>query len=720
MASIRPRSMLALLLAPAFACNAGQERDAPARPPGDPLLFTYQPPANAPPITALTVPGTFNDWSTTATAMQRQPDGSWQVRIPPTDGEHQYKFHINGAWIADMCRDTTWGDPDDDYRVHTAERCVSDGNDGRNAVADFGAPPLGEGPGIRHDPLKSADLSIAGGRIAVRFHANERQVRSARLSFPGGGTSAMHRQLRYRRQEVWRGTLLEGTASYSIEVETPNGRESLGPFTVPSTPFRAVTWVARSIGYQIFPERFQNGDLRNDSLTLQTDEHSFMPGDPPVLSGWADPPGARHCCHQYFGGDLQGILDRLDHLQSLGVTLLYLNPISSAGSAHGYDTWDYERVEPAFGDERLLSRLLEAARARGMRVMWDFVPNHVGVGHPAFQDAVKNGTTSRYWSWFTFKAPPAEIRLGDADHYDTFAGVGAMPKLNTANPAVREHLFSAVRKWTRFGFAGIRVDVPNELRDRTEFFRAFRQTAKEIDPDVYLVGEIWRRAPEWVEGDQFDALMNYAVGQDAIERFVTQDITGAAALDAMAQVYAAYPEASIAMSFNVISTHDNARLLTKLGGGGLGDRPGVAALERQRLASAMLFSLPGVPVTFQGDECAFLGAGGSGTREENRYPMQWATCDQAMIEHYRQLARSRAELAALSSPAFRTHHGDRAVVAFFRGEPGPGEVLAIFNAGATGAALELPVGRWTDLASGQAVSGLAQVGPRDWRYLHHR
>jgi glycosidase len=165
------------------------------------------------------------------------------------------------------------------------------------------------------------------------------------------------------------------------------------------------------------------------------------------------------------------------------VTLLYLNPIWLAGSAHGYDTWDYQQVDPAFGTEAVLRQLLDQAHARGMKVIWDFVPNHVGIGFGPFQDAVTKGTASSSWGWFTFKVPAAQVQPGNGSHYDGWWGLGSLPVLNTSRPDVMTHLMDAVRKWTRFGFDGIRVDVPNEIKNRQEFFRLFRQTAKGIDPE---------------------------------------------------------------------------------------------------------------------------------------------------------------------------------------------------------------------------------------------
>jgi len=683
------------------------------------FAFTYVAPAGAPAITSISVAGSFNGWNATATPLVRQPDGTWMVRVQLADGQHEYKFHINGAWPVDMCDDGTWGDPAKGYWVDPdAVGCLPDGHNGQNALVAVGAA-ADPGLGFMHEAGNPADVSAAGGRISVRFRANQKQVQAATLRYDGVSIP-MHLQMNTRLLEVWRGTLPESATSYSVSVQTAAGPREFGPFAVPVGLFRAVPWVGGAVAYQVFPERFWNGDRSNDHLGAETDAWHFMHagfrGTPPVTTReWNGPVLEDHCCHQYFGGDLQGVIDRLDYLQSLGVTLVYMNPIFSSGSVHGYDTFDYLKVEPGLGDEQVLRTLLEQARARGIRVMWDFVPNHVGVGHAAFQDAVKKGAASPYWPWFTFKVPAAQVQVGNGAHYDAWWGFGSLPKLDTRNAGALAHLMEVVRYWTEFGFDGIRVDVPGEIANRAEFFQAFRQTAKGIDPDVYLVGEVWERSPGWLRGDQFDALMNYAIGQDVVERFVNGAITAGVATQAMAQLYAEYPEASAAMQFNLVSSHDTGRLLTKLGGGGLGATPGADALARQRLASAMLYSLPGTPVTFQGDECAFLGTGGG--REENRYPVQWDACNQGMLTHYRNLAKLKGDLPALASPAIRFYRGGGAVLSYFRGEPGAGEVLAIFNRGPAERALPLPAGTWTDAASGQAFSGSAAVGPLGWRYL---
>jgi glycosidase len=578
-----------------------------------------------------------------------------------------------------------------------------------------GATSPAETHGVAHDPTNAAFLSVTDGALAVRFRVAAGTVTAAELESNGRRT-AMDRQLRTGGQDVWRATLPVSTTTYRVRVTTRSGTRTLGPFTVPDRVFSAVPWVGASVGYQIFPERFQNGDPSNDSLTLETDEHTFMPQwAAPQLRPWRGAPVTTQlCCHDYFGGDLAGITQRLDSLRTLGVTLLYLNPIFSAGSAHGYDTYDYRQVEPSFGTEATLRTLLDAAHARRMRVLFDFVPNHVGVGFPRFQDAVKKGPASTWWNWFTFNVPAAQIQIGNPAHYATFAGSGAMPKLNTANPEVLAYLLDVARHWMTFGFDGIRVDVPNELTNATAFARALRDTVKGVNPNAYLVGEIWTRAPAWVQGDQYDALMNYAVGRDIIAPFANGTLSGTAAAEQLGRVLMEYPEATTAMAFNVITTHDTPRLQTVLGAGPLGATPTSDQLARQRLAAAMLFALPGVPLTFQGDECAFTGA-----MNENRFPVQWPQCDTRMREHYTQLATLRTTTPALTSPSIRLAPATPHVIAWLRGSPGPGEVLALFNAGTTPARYQLPHGIWRNVLTREASTAAISIPPRSHLYLEH-
>lgn len=689
------------------------------------VTFTYDPPYGLE-VRSVSLRGSFNNWA--ELPMQQTEDGVWQVAVELPSGPIQYKFFINGQWPKDMCEDETFGTPQVDAE---AEGCTDDGQGGQNAVRTIGRaaenPTDSSGLAFEHDPSQPRFVSQAAGRLSVRFQVPVDSIRSAVLRADRDYPFAL--QLSTPDGETWRVALPPALRQYRIEVVDKDGQEqTFGPFEVPAQVFRAVDWVAGRVGYQIFPERFWNGDPRNDRRALEATQARFdqtWSGQPPYLSRWTDPPGDYHCCQQYYGGDLAGVLERLPHLRALGVNLIYFNPLFEAGSAHGYDTHDYVRVSPKFGDNALLKRLLNEARRQGIRVIFDFVPNHTGLGHWAFQDVVKKGRESRYWNWYFIRRWP--FTPGDGRAYVGWADLGSLPKLNTAHPEVQDYLIRVSKFWLNFGFDGIRVDVANEIS--TEFVRKWRAELKALKPEAYLVGEVWDLRPQYLQGDQFDSLMNYTLGRGGSPPALGGILgfakggplqSGRRVLGELARVYAAYPEAVAAMGFNLIGSHDTPRVLTDLGGGGLRDTPSQEALARLRLASAMLYALPGASVIFQGEECGFTGERGMWPINElYRYPLQWDRCRADVLEHYRSLGRLKGQLKAFQSPLFRTYLGEGTRLAFLRGEPGPGEVLAAFNSGLEAAPLPLPPGRWRDVVEGRVYQGQVLLAGLGWRYLEH-
>ena len=692
----------------------------------DGYAFVYEPPAGAPAITSVVVRGDFNQWGPpngTDLVLEEQADGTW-LGYADLDSTttYAYKFVINGQWINDMCSDATWGHDDAGGLVHLeTDDCVSDGFSGMNALINLSTEP---GLGFTHSSSDPAHVSVAKDRLSVRFRARSDRVESARLAI-GNDTIDMHVQLRSGLSDVWRASSATTTGSYTILLETTDGPETFGPYTVPAGVFRSVPWASEAVAYQIFPERFWNGDPSNDSLTLSTDEYVYnelWTSNGPILeTDWyAAPHSQRHCCHQYYGGDLAGIVEKLEHLVDLGVTAVYLNPIWHSGSAHGYDTFDYMRVAPEFGDSAMLRTLVDASHAAGIRLIWDFVPNHVGLGHWAFQDVVEHGESSDYINWFNVHPDGDGLQAGDGDDYDGWWGFGSLPELSTEVAPVFDHLMDVARGWTQFGFDGIRVDVPGDIDNRPAFFSTFRSVTKAVNPDVYLVGEIWERDPSWLQGTEFDALMNYAIGREVIGPFALGQMNATSAWNAMAQLYVAYPEAASGMLFNVIATHDTNRLLTFMGGGELGSTPSTTALARQRLASAFQYAIPGMPVTYYGDECAMLGSN-TGEIHRSRRTMDWNRCaadEFGMVEHYRRLAEEKQSLPALQSTVIREHRAAGTLLSFYRGEPGPGEVLAVFNQGGAAVDFALPAGTWVDaLIPGDQVTGSVVMPAYGWRYL---
>ncbi|MCI4462483.1 MAG: glycoside hydrolase family 13 protein [Thermogladius sp.] len=454
--------------------------------------------------------------------------------------------------------------------------------------------------------------------------------------------------------------------------------------------FPQVEWVTGSVGYQIFPDRFYNGDPSNDILANSTDElwlNAFSTSKP-VFSNWSDPVTPLNCCHQYYGGDLKGVILKLGYLKELGVDVIYLNPIFLSGSVHGYDTYDYMVVDPKYGTQEDLRNLIMKAHELGIRVIFDFVPDHVGIGFWAFQDVYKNGPSSKYWSWFTVYKWP--FKLGDGSAYRCWWGIGSLPQLNTSNPEVREYLFKVALYWMDFGFDGMRVDTPTDLLDAKGFFSQLRVLVKSKYPQAYLVGEIWDLDPTWLKGDLFDSLMNYALGRNILLAFSQGKLTGYQAAEALSVFYSSIGVNVAGMGFNVVDSHDTSRVLTDLGGGRLGDKPSYESIQRLKLLTVLQFTMPGMPVIFQGDERGMLGD--KNHYDEERYPVQWDELNIDVYNHYTALSTLKHYLKALGTSIIRVLYASDSVVVYSRGYND--EVVVIANNGMADQEVELPEGTW--------------------------
>ncbi|WP_123623129.1 glycoside hydrolase family 13 protein [Halorubrum sp. CSM-61] len=364
------------------------------------------------------------------------------------------------------------------------------------------------------------------------------------------------------------------------------------PFLHPSNVADPPDWVQDAVFYQIFPERFENGDPSRN---------------PDSVADWGDSPTS----DSFFGGDLQGIIDRLDHLDDLGVTALYLTPVFESSSNHKYNTTDYTRIDPQFGDEETLRELVEAAHDLDIRVMLDGVFNHCGRRFEPFQDVVEHGADSEYADWFHVHEFP--ISFEPRPSYDAFGFEPYMPKLNTENPEVRSYLLDVATYWVEeFGIDGWRLDVANEVDHA--FWRDLRREVKAIDPDTYILGEVWHDARPWLHGDQFDAVMNYPFSYAVYEFLTEAEIDASTFADKCTRFLMRYPDRTNRSLFNLLGSHDTERLLHRCGGD-----------ERTfRLAMLLLFTYPGAPCVYYGDEVGMTG----GDDPDCRRTMVWDETEQ--------------------------------------------------------------------------------------------
>ena len=480
-------------------------------------------------------------------------------------------------------------------------------------------------------------------------------------------------------------------------------------------------WVRDAVFYQVFPDRFARSGRVDYPGEIE-------PWDAPVT------------LHGFKGGDLYGVADRLPYLADLGITAIYLNPVFSSASNHRYHTYDYLAVDPLLGGDAALRELLDEAHARDMRVVLDGVFNHASRGFWPFNHILECGLSSPYLDWFhidrealaagrTLRAyPDASPRealesAGGPDGFGTeltrelgyraWWNLPALPKLNTDNPRVREYLMQVAEHWIRFGADGWRLDVAEEIDD-DDFWREFRRRVKAIDPEAYIVAEIWHEDPRWLRGDQFDAYMNYPLGFAAlgfaagghrdeaaihahhnVRDGVTRD-DGSRFLARVERQLTVYDPAITAVQLNLLGSHDMPRILTIADGD----------LAAVRLATLVQLTLPGAPCIYYGDEIGMAGAHDPYCR--GTFPTDEAAWNQELRSFVRGLIRLRHERSVLRSGAWSWGGAAGSAAAYSRNDDGETLVIALNAA-------EEPV--WLEVGiPGESGGRLEPVVPDGWAW----
>ena len=499
---------------------------------------------------------------------------------------------------------------------------------------------------------------------------------------------------------VFRLTRWDGTASYLGKNGLRPDRDSaerwqLTVYEDTGTP----DWFGRGVTYQIFPDRFRR---------TGTPDVSGMVGHRWLHESWDDQPVFRPdedgqiTNRDFFGGSLAGITEKLDYLQSLSVTTLYLNPIFEAASNHRYDTADYRAIDPLLGDEEAFRTLCREAHRRGMRVMLDGVFNHTGSRSRYFNAdgfypelGAAQSQDSPYYDWYSFHPWPTD--------YDAWWGVKTLPAVNEQRPAYRQFIFkgedSVVRHWLRCGADGWRLDVADELPG--DFIEGIRRAMDAEKPGGYLLGEVWEdgsnkiaysRRRRYLLGRETHGLMNYPF-RTALLRWLGGG-DAAEFRESMETLQANYPPAAFYGAMNFLGTHDTPRILTLLGA----DHVPAAKEERAayalspaqlargrarlRLAGMLLYAFPGSPTLFYGDE-----AGMQGFEDPlNRGTYPWGREDTGLLDFFRALGRLRRERQSLQTGTLtyvyaqggglviaREHEGETTMVALNAGD----EVLTL-------------------------------------------
>jgi cyclomaltodextrinase len=457
--------------------------------------------------------------------------------------------------------------------------------------------------------------------------------------------------------------------------------------------FDTPAWVKDAIFYQIFPDRFAKS------------RQALKPNN---LEPWDTPPTT----YGFKGGDLRGVFERLDYLQDLGINAIYFNPIFQSASNHRYHTHDYYRIDPLLGDDEVFITLLHEAHQRGIRIILDGVFNHASRGFFQFNHILETGPASPYKDWFTIKAFPLNA-YGGKPNYKCWWGLPALPEFNTDNPQVRQFIFDIARYWIDKGIDGWRLDVPFSINDDS-FWQEFRQNVKRANPEAYLVAEIPWEAQHWLQGDQFDAVMNYQFTQaclgffagEHIDRDVEKGMMGLPETTLLNAVTFAsrvqelinlYPRQASYTQLNLLDSHDMPRFITLAGG------------DKESLKLSVLFQMiyPGAPCIYYGDEIGMSG-GESGRPEPSRAAFIWeeAGWDHDLRNFYKRCIQIRKSQPPLRHGQFAVLFTDEQICSFIH-QATDRALVTIFNNQDQAWRIEIPLkdsdtlqGEWIDLLSG--------------------
>jgi alpha-glucosidase len=476
--------------------------------------------------------------------------------------------------------------------------------------------------------------------------------------------------------------------------------------------FAAPSWLEDTVFYQIFPDRFHNGDPANDVPPGAWTHGKYAT----QRRDWGAPPlPYREAGNlDYYGGDLAGIAQKLDYLVDLGVNALYLTPIFVAYSNHRYDIADYDHVDPYLGGDEALAELRRALDRAGMRLILDVTPNHLGSQHPWFTDAVADpdAPTAEY---FTFHEHPHS--------YESWLGVNTLVKLDYRSERLRDAMYraesSVLRRWMRepYHMDGWRLDVANMMARQGavqlahKVGRQMRRAVKADNPQAYLFGEHFYDGTPHLQGDELDATMNYSgftmplwmwlAGRDHnIPPRPWTDTTllpGEALAEQWSRFRAAAPWAIARQQFNLLDSHDTPRILTLVNG----DRALV------KLAVTILMTYPGVPSVYYADEIGMEGE----NDPDCRRCMRWdeTTWDTDLRAHFQQVIGLRRTAPALRRGGFQQVYADGGLIVYLRQSPEQRLLVVGYRGPEALASVEVPV--WhAGLADGTALTDLLGSG----------
>jgi type I pullulanase len=621
-----------------------------------------------------TIGSTLNGFNYSVTPLTKNADGTWGVTLAGNDGqEMQYRYALgdqkfseaidsnrsvhftaDGQTYEDIVSSWT-GVPvavdvnnnynylpkmptsSDDVTVNVTVKHYSSVNAGAIYYTSDGSFPSGSrgipaGTSVKADLQKVSDTPGANGLITTIYKGV--------IPNQGNGTAVKY------ITDVWD---TNGTGSQYADSNAMASAQAT-PFGYYVDQFKSPDWAKNAVIYQVFVDRFSNGDTSNDDPATAGLSHDEQ------LKTW-------------MGGDLQGVLNKLDYIKGLGVNTIWISPVYKGPYFHGYHPAEEMQIDPHFGSEELMKQLVEEAHAKGMKVVYDFVANHTSNQNPFFQNALKNGPSSQYYNWYTFTQWPSQ--------YKTFAGVSELPQLNNDNPDVRDYMINQVVPFwlSNLKFDGFRLDYA--MGPSYSYWVDFRHKVKEINPNAYIFGEVWdSREKINSYAGMLDGALDFGVN-DALVNTFAKDQSMVNLSNTVKDNIATYPSQYIVSSF--LDSHDKPRFIYQTG----------EDVTKMELAVATQFTLPGPPIIYYGDEVGLSMSKDptSVTDWQDRYyrePMPWDPSKQNLDlqAYYKKMIDLRNKVSALRTGSFKSLQADQDVFAYERADAN-GQYLVVVNKGAS-------------------------------------
>ena len=717
------------------------------------VTFRFTPPDGA---DSVNVAGSFNGWNPRGEPMTRVAGtDEWSCTTILGPGKYQYKFVINGArWLPDPLNPERVDDNRNGFNSVLVLGRLAAMNKSNGRIGDEKINPIGL---LHVTELPLYYQPINQNEILLRYRTLAHDVARVWVALKDGARIEMHPVLEGPLFTTWEADVtlpaVEAGAgqprgiTYTFVLADRNQRvcdPQIYSVTVTTDEvFLTPGWAKNAVWYQIMPERFRNGTTANDPDPARpwTSEW-FTPSPWEAREDWTF--YKYYVFFRRYGGDLQGVTEELPYLEELGVNALYFNPIFQAPTHHKYDADSYTHVDENLGvvgdynavaatedlndpttwkwtaSDKVFLQFIKEAHAAGFHVIIDGVFNHVGRNHPAFQDVLKNGRDSKYADWF-------DVISWEPFKYRGWAGHDSLPVFKKsadglACEAVKQHIFNVTRRWMDpdgdgdpgDGIDGWRLDVPNEIP--MPFWTHWRKLVKSINPEAYITGEIWDQADAWLDGNHFDAVMNYQFAHAAIAWICNrqQKISPSQINNRLARLRLAYPAAATYVLQNLVDSHDTDRLVSMaLNPDRVYDqlnrvqdsnpnynnnKPGPEQYRRARLVALLQMTYVGAPMVYYGDEVGMWGADDPTCRK----PMLWEDLQpydapeenfvmKDQLDFYRKSIALRNDHPALRTGSFQSLLTDdaRDVWVFLRSDNSEQLIVAL-NASKVPVVEELP------------------------------